>query len=361
MKIRQDTIRTGLGDFSREKFDALTHVRETALDGLREVIKYRGYREVTTATLVNIAGSCENPYASFKLNYYGTPAHLSQSAQIQLENLVLGLRRGFFTVNNSFREENYGDPDAEGRRLSEFTLVEPERSYEKFTPEQALDRIIEEEAEVIKYATQKVVEQCSPDIKRLGGDSGYLRRVVPARFERISYDEALELLRKEGEDYKFGDDLGVLEERVILRYFGNTPTFVTHYPASIKFFNMKRTADGQRVYSVDLLTPRLGETVGGAVREENGEVIKQHLRESKIAEYMKEQAKESARKLGQDSELAEKLVDPVTQFPDYFNMLGQVEPVLRGGYGIGFERFVGFLLQSNDILDTVAYRTLHPQ
>jgi asparaginyl-tRNA synthetase len=360
MKIRQDVIQTGRGDFSREKFDALTHVREIALDGLREAIRSRGYREVTTSTLVNIAGSCENPYASFRLNYYGTPAHLSQSAQIQLENLVLGLMRGFFTVNNSFREEDYKDPEAQGRRLSEFTLVEPERPYPTFSPEQVLDRIIEEVTEVIKYATQKVVEHCSPDIKRLGGDTDYLRKVIPSRFERITYDGALELLNREGEKYKFGSDLGVLEERAILRYFGNTPTFVTHYPASIKFFNMKRTPDGQSVYSVDLLTPRLGETVGGAVREENGEVIKRHLRESRIAEYMKEQAREQAERLGHDPERAMNLVDPVAQFPDYFNMLGQVEPVLRGGYGIGFERFVGFLLQSNDILDTVAYRTLHP-
>ena len=358
--MNQDTIQTGLGDFSREKFDALTHVRETALDGLRETIKSRGYREVTTSTLVNVAGSCENPYASFRLNYYGTPAHLSQSAQIQLENLVLSLRRGFFTVNNSFREENYEDPEARGRRLSEFTLVEPERPYANLTPEKVLDRIIEEETEVIKYVTQKAVEQCSPDIKRLGGDIDYLKRIIPSGFERISYDEALKLLNREGGEYKFGDDLGVLEERAILRHFGNTPTFVTHYPASIKFFNMKRTPDEQRVYSVDLLMPRLGETVGGAVREENGEIIKQHLRESKIAEYMRNQAKEEAEKQGEDTELAMKSVDPVLQFPDYFNILGQVEPVLRGGYGIGFERFVGFLLQSNDILDTVAYRTLHP-
>ncbi len=367
MGIQQDVIQTGCGDVSIERFDALTHVRETALDGLREAIKSRGYREVTTATLVNIAGSCENPYASFRLNYYGKPAHLSQSAQIQLENLVLGLRRGFFTVNNSFREENYDDPEAKGRRLSEFTLVEPEKPYPNVTPEQALDRIIEEQAEVIKYATQKVVEHCSSDIKKLRGDPDYLRRVIPARFERISYDAALKLLNldeelltdKEG-GYKFGDDLGVLEERTILRHFGNTPTFVTHYPASIKFFNMKRTTDGQRVYSVDLLTPRLGETVGGAVREESGDVIKQHLRESRIAEYMREQARERARESNQDPGPAGESMEPAIHFPDYFSMLAQSGHVLRGGYGIGFERFVGFLLQSNDILDTVAYRTLHP-
>src|SRR3989338_3586583 len=343
MKIQQDVIRTGLGDFSKEKFNSLVNIRSTALKSLREALEYRGYAEVTTSTLVNIAGSCENPNASFTLNYYGREAHLSQSAQIQLEKLVIGLNRGVFTVNNSFREENYDDPEAEGRRLSEFTLVEPERPYNGLTPDKALDSIIEEQAEVIKYATKKVFEQCSQDIKRLGGDVDYLKRVVPLRFERITYDEALEMLNREGRQYKFGDDLGILEERAILKQFGNTPVFVTHYPTVIKFFNMKRTSDGQRVYSVDLLTPRLGETTGGAVREEHIEVIKQQLRESRIGEYL--------RGKGQD---------PVIPFTDYFNIFEQEKPLLRGGYGIGFERFVGFLLQSNDILDTVAYRTLHP-
>lgn len=343
MEKQQDAIRTGFGDFSKKKFNALINVRSTVLKGLREVLEDKGYTEVTTSTLVNIAGSCENPNASFTVDYYGREGHLSQSAQLQLEKLVIDLNKAVFTVNTSFREENFDDPEAEGRRLSEFTLVEPERPYDGLTPSKALDRIIEEQAEVIKYATHKVVEQCSLDIKRLGGDVDYLKRVVQSRFERITYDEALKMLNRKGEHYKFGDDLGVLEERAILRHFSNTPTFVTHYPDAIKFFNMKRTLDGQRVYCVDLLTPRLGETTGGAVREEDGEVIKQQLRESKTGEDL--------RKRGQD---------PVIPFTDYFNVFEQEKPLLRGGYGIGFDRFVGFLLQSNDILDTVSYRTLHP-
>ena len=201
-------------------------------------------------------------------------------------------------------------------------------------------------------------EQCTQDVKQLGGDVDYLGRVVNARFEKISYDEALDLLNKGKKKYRCGSDLNITEERIILRYFGNTPTFVTRFPASIKFFNMKRTQDGQRVYSVDLLMPTLGETAGGGVREEDGEVIKQQLRESQVAEYLKREAIKMAKK--RDKKRAVKF-DPVTQFSDYFNMLKQVEPVLRGGYGIGFERFVGFLLGSNDILKTVAYRTAQPQ
>ena len=338
-----NVIHTGLGNFSKDKFDALVNVRSTALKALREVLEHQGYTEVTTSTLVNIAGSCENPHASFTLNYYGREAHLSQSAQIQLEKLVIGLKRGVFTINNSFREENYDDPEARGRRLSEFTLVEPERPYEGLTPEKALDKLIEEQTAVIKYSSQKVVEQCALDIKRLHGDVDYLKKIITAGFERITYDEARDILNKNRGTHTFGDDFGVLEEREILKYFNGIPTFVTYYPAAIKFFNMKRTPDGQRVYNVDLLTPKLGETSGGAVREEDGEIIKQHLRESRIGAYLRERGQ-----------------DPVHSFTDYFDVFAQKNPFLRGGYGIGFERFVGFLLQSNDILDTVAYRTLNP-
>ncbi len=131
-------INTRLGRFSKEKFNALLNVRSAALAALREALNKASYTEVSTSSLVNIAGSCENPYASFRLNYYGREAHLSQSAQLQLEALVIRLKRGVFTVNNSFREENYYDPETKGRRLSEFTLVESEKPYERLSPENAL-------------------------------------------------------------------------------------------------------------------------------------------------------------------------------------------------------------------------------
>jgi asparaginyl-tRNA synthetase len=278
------------------------------------------------------------------LDYYGRDAHLSQSAQLQLEALVLRLRRPVYTINNSFREENYDDPESKGRRLSEFTLIEPERPFEELSHDEALDEIIKDINDLVRNTTaSEVLFQCDR-IENLGGDIDYLDKALDHEFPRITYDEALDLLNKQGENYKFGDDLGTLEERAILKHFGNIPTFVTHHPASIKFFNMKRTPDGERVYSVDLLASKLGEIVGGAVREEDGEVIKQQLRESKIGRYLKENGWK----------------DPTTAFAEYFNIFEQEEPLLRGGFGIGFERLIGFLLQSNDILDTIAYRTLHP-
>lgn len=344
-----NTIKTQLGEFSKEKFNALLNVRAIALESFRENLKQKGYTEVTTSSLVNIAGSCENPYASFKLNYYGREAHLSQSAQLQLESLVIRLKRPVFTINNSFREESYDDPEVKGRRLSEFTLIEPEIPfirpvylYGPTTPEDALDILIHKQTDIIREVLLKTLPNCEKEIALLGGDINYLEKVW--LFNKITYDKALEILNKNNYNYKFGDDLGIKEERQILSYFNNVPTFITHYPASIKFFNMKRTLDGERVYSVDLLLPPLGETIGGAIREENGEKIKQQLLESKIATYIQERN-----------------LDPIQQFSEYFSLFEQEEPILRGGFGIGFERFIGFLLNSNDILETIAYRSMQPK
>jgi asparaginyl-tRNA synthetase len=345
LQQKNDVIATGLGRFSKEKFNALVNVRGAALYHMRNLlIEEEGYTEVSTASLVNIAGSCENPHASFTLNYYGREAHLSQSAQLQLEALVIRLNRAVFTVNSSFREENYDDPDMKGRRLSEFTLIEPERPYAGMSPDAILDAIIYTEEKVIKSVMMRVADDCGSDIALLGGNADKLQSLADKPFQRITYEEARRMLnRLGGGEYRFGDDFGITEERKILTYFGDTPTFVTHYPASLKFFNMKRTPEDKRCccYSVDLLTPRLGETSGGAVREEDGEKIKRYLLASKIADYAKEHG-----------------LDPLEPFREYFNLFEQENPMPRGGFGIGFERLIGFLIQSNDILDTLTYEPL---
>lgn len=341
--MTSDKIETGLGTFSKDKFNALVTVRAAALKGLRDAIQSDGFTEVTTASLVNIAGSCENPHASFTLNFYGREAHLSQSAQLQLEALVIRLRKGFFTVNTSFREEHFDDPEAAGRRLSEFTLIEPECPFSGLNPDEALEQIIEKIERIVKQATESVLKKCKKEISALGGDPDYIQNAIDQPFQSIKYDDAIELLKTLGFQVSSGDDLGVREERAILAHFGGIPTFVTHHPASIKFFNMKRTADGKQCFSVDLLTPKLGETVGGAVREEDGEIIEEQLRTSKIGAFLKSKGQ-----------------DPTTPFTEYFNLFKQEDPLLRGGFGIGFERYVGFLIGSNDILNTISHRTLSP-
>ncbi|MBI4599509.1 hypothetical protein HY732_01140 [Candidatus Uhrbacteria bacterium] len=336
-------ITTGLGTFSKEKFDALITVRSEALRAVRKALIDENYTEVSTSSLVNIAGSCENPYASFKLNYYGRDAHLSQSAQLQLEALVIRLKRAVFTVNNSFREEHYDDPESAGRRLSEFTLIEPECPFVRMAPDACLDQIIATEERLIKAVIRSILSGAERECALLGGRIHYLTSLLEKPFIRISYDEALKILNRTEGSYHFGDDLGIKEERVLLKHVADIPLFVTHYPTAIKFFNMKRTPDERRVYSVDLLTPRLGETAGGAVREEDGEKITRYFLESRIATYVREYGD-----------------DPLVPFAEYLRLFKDEKPVVRGGFGIGFERMIGFLTNSNDILETVAYRAMQP-
>lgn len=342
--LSDQTIQTGLGTFDKEKFQALINVRSATLESLREGLTNEGYTEVSTSSLVNVAGSCENPYASFQLNYYGRNAHLSQSAQLQLEALVIRLQRGVFTVNNSFREENYEDPETKGRRLSEFTLVEAEKPYFGSSAERILDHIMSTEESLVKSVVHQVLATSKNSVMRLGGDCVYLESILQKSFQCLSYDDAITILNRTNDRYSFGDDFGIAEERIILTHFQDMPTFVTHYPAKIKFFNMKRAPDNERVYSVDLLMPRLGETTGGAVREENGETLKSYLLESRIASFIKERHG-----------------DPLEPFREYFNLFEQEKPTSRGGFGIGLERLIGFLLNSNDILETIAYRSLQPK
>jgi asparaginyl-tRNA synthetase len=338
-----EIIRTGLGTFSKAKFNALLDVRAVALDALRTALRSDGHTEVSTSSLVNIAGSCENPHASFKLDYYGRPAHLSQSAQLQLEALVIRLRRPVFTVNNSFREENFDDPDAMGRRLSEFTLVEAERPYGDISSDRVLAGVIERQERVVKHALSEVLKNVRSAIRILGGDLEKLAEVADTPFKQITYDAALRRLGASRDLRESGADFGIRQERALLEIENGIPLFVTHHPAHIKFFNMKRTADGERAYSVDLLMPPLGETVGGAVREENGEAVRTQLHESDIARFV-----DAAGGAVEES------------FGEYLQLFVQEDEIVRGGFGVGFERFVAFLINSNDILNTISYRTMQP-
>jgi asparaginyl-tRNA synthetase len=342
-----DEITTGLGQFDREKFRSLVRVRHSALQALRRFLYSQGFVEVTTSSLVNIAGSCENPSASFRLPYYGREAHLSQSAQLQLEALVGRLELRVFTVNNSFREENYDDPDAAGRRLSEFTLIEPEMSYDPdLSDEEALDELRRFVEITVKSCVRCVVEACEPDIRLLGGDVPYLRSTVERPFETISYSDALQLVNREepsGRELTLGDDLGIREEKVILRYFAGRPTFILHFPSHLKFFNIKRNDADNLTYSLDLLTPKLGETVGGAIRETSGNRTAKQLVGSRIGDFLAAQG-----------------IDPLTQFGEYMNLFQDGALQARMGFGVGFERLIGFLLASNDILHTISFRTLMP-
>lgn len=337
-------ITTKTGKYSCDKFNALIDLRNNTLSVIRETLLAENFTEVLTAVLVNIAGSCENPYASFKLPYYGKDAHLSQSAQLQLEKIVVALKRKVFTVNNSFREENFEDPENNGRRLSEFTLIEPETPFEKNEPENNLRSLICLVEKIIKEVINYNISNNEKMLIGLGSDITLLKSCLQNEFNIISYNDAITILNNYcGGKYSIGYNFSIKEEKLLLKYFNNIPFFIINFPYYHKLFNIKKRSNSDYTYSFDFIAPQLGETVGGGLREEDYNLVYSQLLNSKVGRFLKENNE-----------------DPQQVFEEYFNALEQQEKVPRGGFGIGFERLIGFLINSNDILNTITYRSFSP-
>ena len=324
-------------------FNALVDVRASALDALRSGLATEKFTEVSTSSLVNIAGSCEDPDLSFRLGYFGKEAFLSQSAQLQLEPLVIRLARRVFSINSSFRAENFHDPEKKDRMLSEFTLVEPEGPCSDNNPATGLNELQDLIEKLIRDACRVVMNTHAESLQLLGGDPLAIERSIGEPFVRISYEDALEILRANQIDIDEQGDLGIRGERAILREFDQKATLVSFHPSKLKFFNLKKTLDGQSAYSVDLLLPPMGEVVGGGVREESLHELKKNLASSKVGSFLRGRG-----------------VDPNSAFAQYFSMFDSDKVCLRAGCGIGFERFVAFLIGSSDIIQTVFHRTLVP-
>ncbi|MFA5805376.1 MAG: amino acid--tRNA ligase-related protein [Melioribacteraceae bacterium] len=338
-------ITTKTGNYSSKKFNALIDIRSGTLAVIRNFLEAEDFTEVLTAVLVNIAGSCENPYASFKLPFYGKEAHLSQSAQLQLEKIVVSLKRKVFTVNNSFREESFDDPEAEGRRLSEFTLIEPEMPFDNNEDNEAnLNTLVRLVEKIIKEALRFNLSNNEKSLLELGGNVEHLHNCLENEFRVIAYADAIEILNRINDNKYKGDiSLSVREEKLLLSHFNNIPIFILNFPFTQKLFNIKRRPESDFTFTFDLLAPRLGEVVGGGLREEDPALVLSQLENSKVGKFLKENKE-----------------NPKEVFDEYFNALNQQEQVLRGGFGIGFERLIGFLINSNDILHTISYRSFSP-
>jgi aspartyl/asparaginyl-tRNA synthetase len=318
---------------SKERLAALIQLRSIVLRSLRRWLQENGFEEVTASSIVNFAGSCENPYASFPIDVYGQTAYLAQSAQLQLEPVVLRLKERVFTQATSFRAEDYDDPESPGRRLSEFTLIEAEAPFPTGNPDTALDDLLNIIESMVKRTIAYALDHSQEAIGLLGGNIDFLRKVTETQFSRITWSAARRLIDQEDSPRL---DFGMVEERKILSQHGNFPVFITTHPSEIKFFNLKRSEDDKHCFSVDLLLPPLGETVGGGLREENAKKIKQSLIGSRVGKI-----------------LAGRNEDSMEVFRQYIEVLKEEEELLRGGFGLGFERFVAFLIGTNDILETV--------
>lgn len=305
------------------KMIAMSKIRATVLRSARQWFIDNDWIEVNVPTIVKSA--VEGGSTLFSLKYYDDDAYLSQSAQLYLEALVFSLGP-VWTLAPSFRAEK----SRTVRHLAEFLHLEAE------SPWIEMDDLLRNQEKLLCGIVQEIILERSEDLKYLNVDLSALNRIHEP-FDRLKYDKAIEILQsmeikvQEGETTRpvvWGDDLNIDSERAITRE-KKSPIFIVGYPLQVKPFYVKEDPLNLGVaLSTDLLLPDgFGEVSSGGIREDNIENIRTRLKEQGL---------------------------DLNSYSWYLD-LRKYGSVPHGGFGIGIERLIRWIINSNDIKECVLF------
>ena len=326
-------------------FSATFRVRSVAAYAVHEFFQSRGFVyvqtpiitgsdcegagemfQVTTLDLNNVPKT-EDGEVDYTQDFFGKKTSLTVSGQLNAENFAMAFG-DVYTFGPTFRAENSNTQ----RHAAEFWMIEPEMAF----CDLAGDMDVAEA--MIKHIIRRVLERCPDEIDFFNSfvDKGLrerLEHVASSDFGRVSYTDAVEILKKNNDkfDYKveWGTDLQTEHERYLTEQVFKKPVFVTDYPKEIKAFYMRLNDDGKTVAAADCLVPGIGEIIGGSQREERLELLESRIRE-----------------LGMKPE-------------DYwwYCDLRRYGSCRHAGFGLGFERMVMYLTGVSNIRDV----ELHPR
>lgn len=274
------------------------------------------------STLPPGKASGENPYAD---DFFGQECNLTVSGQLEAEALALGLGK-VYTFGPTFRAENSNT----ARHAAEFWMVEPEVAFADLNANMQLAE------DLVRFVVRHVLERCAPDIALFNQfvDTelrARLEQIEREPFARVSYRDAIEILRTSGKEFaypvSFGLDLQTEHERFLAEEHFKKTVIVYDYPKSIKAFYMRLNDDGETVAAMDVLVPRIGELVGGSQREERLDVLEKRILE-----------------LGQS-------LDSYWWYLD----LRRFGTVPHSGFGMGFERLLMLLTGISNIRDVLPF------
>ncbi|MBR1659203.1 MAG: asparagine--tRNA ligase [Oscillospiraceae bacterium] len=326
-------------------FSATFRVRSVAAQSIHEFFQDRGFVYVHTPIITGSdaegAGEMfrvttidpadpprrEDGSIDYSKDFFGKATNLTVSGQLNAENFALAFG-DVYTFGPTFRAENSNTQ----RHAAEFWMIEPEMAWADLNDD------LECMEAMVKYIIRRVMERCPQEIDFFNSfvDKGLrerLEHVASSDFGRVSYTEAVELLKQSGHKFDYpvewGIDLQTEHERYLTEEIYKRPVFVTDYPKDIKAFYMRLNDDGKTVAAADCLVPGIGEIIGGSQREERLDVL-----EARIAE------------LGMKAE-------------DYWWYLDlrRYGSCRHAGFGLGFERMVMYLTGVSNIRDV----ELHPR
>ena len=282
--------------------------------------------QVTTLDLNNVPKT-EDGKVDYTQDFFGKPTNLTVSGQLNGETFAMAFRN-IYTFGPTFRAENSNTQ----RHAAEFWMIEPEMAFCD------LNGDMEVAEAMIKHIIRRVMERCPDDLAFFNSfvDKGLierLRHVAESDFGRVTYTEAVKLLKESGQKFDYpvewGIDLQTEHERYLTEQIFKRPVFVTDYPQEIKAFYMRLNDDGKTVAAADCLVPGIGEIIGGSQREERIELLEKRIRD-----------------LGMNPE-------------DYwwYCDLRRYGSCRHAGFGLGFERMVMYLTGIGNIRDV----ELHPR
>jgi len=244
---------------------AILRIRNEVEKSIRDFFYDRDFVLIDSPILT--ANAAEGTSTLFETDYFGEKAYLSQSGQLYLEPAAAAFGR-VYCFGPTFRAEK----SKTRRHLTEFWMVEPEVAFLEF------DGLQELAEEFVEYIVGRAVERCQEELKTLERDISKLEN-VKRPFPRITYRDAIELLKTKGMNVKFGDDFGGDEETVIANSF-DRPVMISRYPTEIKAFYMQPDPkDPSVVLGLDMIAPEgYGEIIGGSQRIHEYELLLQRIK-----------------------------------------------------------------------------------
>jgi asparaginyl-tRNA synthetase len=293
---------------------AIIRVRANVVRACRDYFDRRGFTLLDAPIFTPAA--CEGTTTLFAVDYFGTPAYLTQSGQLYMEAGAMAFGK-VYCFGPTFRAEK----SKTRRHLTEFWMIEPEVAFADLDDDMALaeDFLVE--------VVGRVVEERRAELALLERDTTPLARVQKP-FPRLRYEQALTLLAEKGKPIAFGDDFGGDDETVLSEHF-DRPVLVHRYPAQCKAFYMKADpADPRLALCVDVLAPEgYGEIIGGGQREDDLAAL-----ESRIGTHGL----------------------PLEAFRWYVD-LRRYGSVPHAGFGMGIERMVAWLCGLHHVRETIPF------
>ncbi len=294
--------------------NSIIRIRHQVVKAIRDFFDNNDFTLIDSPIFTSNA--VEGTTTLFEVDYFERSAYLTQSGQLYQEAGATAFSKTY-CFGPTFRAEK----SKTRRHLTEFWMVEPEMAFVD------LDENMTWAENLVGFIIQRVLDNCNMELLNLERDIEKLKTIVPP-FPRITYDDAAQILKDSGSDFKYGSDFGAPDEALLSAHF-DKPIMIHRWPADIKAFYMKRDKENNHLaLGVDMIaTDGYGEIIGGGQREDDLNILIDRIRHHDL---------------------------PLKPFQWYLD-LRRYGSVPHSGFGLGLERTVAWICGTKHIRETIPF------